>query len=144
MVGERLLVAVGRTPLTGDLGVETVGLAAGRYLEVDESLRVPGLDWLYAVGDVNGRSLLTHAGKYQARLAADHILGEQVIARSDGPDTPRVIFTDPQVAAAGLTLEAARREGIDAVAVDLPTSGTAGASFYGRGTHGTTRFVLDR
>ncbi|MGH2743834.1 MAG: dihydrolipoyl dehydrogenase family protein, partial [Thermoleophilaceae bacterium] len=73
IAGEQLLVAVGREPLTGDLGLETVGLEPGRYLEVDERLRVRGLDWLYAVGDVNGRSLLTHSGKYQARLAADHI-----------------------------------------------------------------------
>jgi dihydrolipoamide dehydrogenase len=143
IVGERLLVAVGRTPLTGDLGVETVGLAAGRYLEVDESLRVPGLDWLYAVGDVNGRSLLTHSGKYQARLAADHILGEQVRARGDGAGAPRVVFTDPGVAAVGHTLASADAAGIAAEAIDLATGGTAGASFHGRGARGTTRFVVD-
>ena len=141
-VGDRLLVAIGRRPLTDDLGLETIGLSAG-YVEVDDQLRVPGHPWLYAVGDVNGRSLLTHSGKYQARIAADHILGGDVAATTDGPGVPRVVFTDPQVAAVGLTLDAACEAGIAAEAIDLPTSGTAGASFHGRGEPGTTRFVVD-
>ena len=141
--GDRLLVAVGRKPLTADLGLDTVGLEPGVYLEVDDQLRVPDVPWLYAVGDVNGRSLLTHSGKYQARLAADHILGAPVEATEDGPTAPRVIFTDPQVAAVGQTLEAALEAGIEAEAIDLKTSGTAGGAFHGRGARGTTRFVVD-
>lgn len=142
LAGDRLLVAIGRRPLTDGLGLETIGLPGG-YIDVDDRLRVPGHPWLYAIGDANGRSLLTHSGKYQARIAADHILGEDAAASSDGPGAPRVIFTDPQIAAVGLTLETARQAGIDAEAIDLPTSGTAGASFYGRGEPGTTRFVVD-
>jgi dihydrolipoamide dehydrogenase len=143
VVGERLLVAIGRKPLTEGLGLESIGVPAGGYIEVDRHLRAPDVPWLYAVGDVNGRSLLTHSGKYQARIAADHILGENAIATSDGPGAPRVVFTDPQIAAAGLTLAAALHAGIAAEAVDLPTGGTAGASFYGRGATGSTRFVVD-
>jgi pyruvate/2-oxoglutarate dehydrogenase complex dihydrolipoamide dehydrogenase (E3) component len=142
--GDRLLVAVGRRPLTRDIGVDSVGLEPGRHIEVDDQLRVPGTHWLYAVGDVNGRSLLTHSGKYQARLAADHILGERVRARSDGAGAPRVVFTEPQIAAVGHTLASARDAGIAAEAIDLPTAGTAGASFHGRGAEGTTRFVVDK
>jgi dihydrolipoamide dehydrogenase len=143
VVGDRLLVAIGRKPLTEGLGLETVGVPAAGYIEVDRHLRVPDVPWLYAVGDVNGRSLLTHSGKYQARIAADHILGENAIATTDGPGAPRVVFTDPQIAAVGLTLAAALHAGIAAEAIDLPTGGTAGASFYGRGAPGTTRFVVD-
>ena len=143
VTGERLLVAVGRRPHTDDLGLETVGLKAGRTIDVDDQLRVPDLPWLYAVGDVNGRSLLTHSGKYQARLASDHILGGEVTAIADGPGAPRVVFSDPQVAAVGLTLAGARERGIDTVEIDLTTSATAGASFYGRNAPGTTRFVVD-
>jgi dihydrolipoamide dehydrogenase len=141
--GSHLLVAVGRHPLTAELGLETVGLTPGRYIEVDDQLRVHGQPWLYAVGDVNGRSLLTHMGKYQARIAADVILGEPAQLRSDGLTAPRVVFTDPQVAAVGHTLDSALRAGIAAEPIDLPTSGTAGASFYGRNAEGTTRFVID-
>ncbi|MGD9736694.1 MAG: NAD(P)/FAD-dependent oxidoreductase [Solirubrobacterales bacterium] len=142
--GQRLLAAVGRRPLTADLGLESVGLEPGRYVEVDDGLQVPGRDWLFAVGDVNGRSLLTHSGKYQARVAADRILGSDVVAVADGSTAPRVIFTDPQVAAVGQTLEGALAAGVPAEALDLPTSGTAGAAFHGRGATGTTRFVVDR
>jgi dihydrolipoamide dehydrogenase len=143
IAAQRLLVAVGRAPLTSDLGLETIGLQAGRSVEVDERMQVPGHPWLYAVGDVNGRALLTHAGKYQARIAAENILGVDALARSDGPASPRVVFTRPQVAAVGLTLAEARGAGHAVVAIDLPTSASAGASFYGRGAPGTSRFVVD-
>jgi dihydrolipoamide dehydrogenase len=140
---DEILVAIGREPRTSDLGLETVGLEAGGYVEADESLRVDGRDWLYAIGDVNGRALLTHMGKYQARLAADGILGKDVRLRSDGGASPRVIFTDPQVGAVGLTLAAAEEAGLTARAVDVETSGNAGGSFVGRGAPGTARLVVD-
>ena len=140
---QRLLVAVGRKPLTAELGLETVGLTGNGPIEVDERMQVPGHPWLYAIGDANGRSLLTHAGKYQGRIAAENILGVDALARSDGPISPRVVFTRPQVAAVGLTLADARSAGHSVTAIDLPTSATAGASFYGRGAPGTSRFVVD-
>ena len=140
---DELLAAFGRRPTSDDIGLETVGLAPGGFLLVDETLRVPGHAWLYAVGDVNGRALLTHMGKYQGRLAADLIRGKDVRLRSDGALSPRVIFTDPQVGAVGLTLEAARRAGLDVRHVDVETSGNAGGSFVGRGAAGTSRIVVD-
>ena len=143
IMAERMLVAAGRRPLTDDLGLETVGLPGGDFVEVDRHLRAIGADGLYAIGDVNGRSLLTHAAKYQARIAADHILGRPAAAIWDGPRVPRVVFTDPQVAAVGLTLAAATEAGIEAEPFDLETSASAGASFYGHDTPGTTRFVVD-
>ncbi|MEX2210365.1 MAG: NAD(P)/FAD-dependent oxidoreductase [Gaiellaceae bacterium] len=143
--GDELLVAVGRRPLTDEIGVETVGLEPGAPIEVDDGMRVPGREWLYAIGDVNGRALLTHMGKYQARIAAENILGRdaRVATPAQGPLAPRVVFTDPQVAAAGHTLESAQKSGIAAVAVDHATGGSAGSSFYGRGAAGTTRLVFD-
>jgi pyruvate/2-oxoglutarate dehydrogenase complex dihydrolipoamide dehydrogenase (E3) component len=142
--GERLLVAVGRKPHTAELGLESVGLKGGDWVSVDDRLRVADQPWLYAVGDVNKRSLLTHAGKYQARIAADVIIGEAgARAVVDGPGTPQVVFTDPQVAAVGMTLSAALEAGIKAVAFDLNTEGSAGGSFIGRGAAGTSRFVVD-
>jgi dihydrolipoamide dehydrogenase len=140
---DELLVAIGRTPRTADIGLDTVGLPPGEHVRVDESLRVPGRDWLYAIGDVNGRALLTHMAKYQARLAADGILGKQVRLRSDGGASPRVIFTDPQVGAVGLTLATAEQAGISVRSVDVETSGNAGGSFVGRGAVGTARIVVD-
>jgi dihydrolipoamide dehydrogenase len=120
-----------------------VGLPGKGYVEVDDHLQVPGHPWLYAIGDVNGRSLLTHSGKYQARVAADVILGERASAVQDRTGAPRVVFTDPQVAAVGLTLDQAREKGLPVVPIDLDTEATAGGSFYGRGADGKTRFVVD-
>jgi pyruvate/2-oxoglutarate dehydrogenase complex dihydrolipoamide dehydrogenase (E3) component len=141
--GEQLLVATGRRLNTGDIGLETVGLEPGQPVEVDESMRAN--DWLYAIGDANGRALLTHMGKYQARVAADVILGEESSCLlSDGERSPRVVFTDPQVAAVGYTHDAAERAGLNVRVVDVPTQSAAGASFYGRDdARGTTRFVVD-
>ncbi|MGH2763033.1 MAG: dihydrolipoyl dehydrogenase family protein [Thermoleophilaceae bacterium] len=140
--GDELLVAIGRRPSTADLGLESVGLEPGEPIEVDDSMRAN--DWLYAIGDVNGRALLTHMGKYQARVAADTILGEDsACLLVDGSRSPRVIFTDPQVAAVGHTLAAAREGGLNVRAVDVATQGNAGASYYGRDAAGTARLVVD-
>jgi len=141
--GEEILVAVGRHALTDSLGVETLGLEPGKPIEVDDTMRVPGHEWLYVVGDANGRALLTHMGKYQARLAADHILGREVSLRSDGRLSPRVIFTEPQVAAVGYTLAGAREAGLNVRALDKPLDATAGASFVGHGAPGSVRLVVD-
>ncbi|NUT55446.1 MAG: NAD(P)/FAD-dependent oxidoreductase, partial [Thermoleophilia bacterium] len=138
-----LLVAVGRTPTTQELGLETIGLEPGKPVEVGSNLRSPRHDWLYAIGDANGRSLLTHMGKYQGRLAADAILGKDVRIVSDGALSPRVIFTDPQVAAVGHTVATAESAGMVVRAVEATTGGSAGASFVGKDTPGTTRLLLD-
>jgi dihydrolipoamide dehydrogenase len=73
---DEVLVATGRRPRTDDLGLETVGLEPGRHLPVDDGLQVRGIAWLYAAGDVNGRVLLTHQGKYQARLLGDRLAAQ--------------------------------------------------------------------
>lgn len=143
VAGEQILVAIGREPRTAEIGLETVGLETGESIEVDSRLRAAGSEWLYAVGDVNGRALLTHAGKYQARIAADVICGDDVEAWADQTHPPQVVYTDPQIAAVGHTLQSAREAGIEARVAETKTSATAGASFVGRNTEGTTRLVID-
>jgi dihydrolipoamide dehydrogenase len=144
--GDELLVALGRKPSTETLGLETVGLTPGDPVEVDMRMRVPGHPWLYAIGDINARALFTHMGKYQARLAADCVLGHDhaISHGADGPLSPRVVFTDPQVAAVGHTTATAAEAGLEIDVFDTETSGNAGGSFYGRGARGTTRFLVDR
>jgi pyruvate/2-oxoglutarate dehydrogenase complex dihydrolipoamide dehydrogenase (E3) component len=145
--GAELLVAVGRRAHTDALGLESVGLESDGPIEVDDTLRVPGHEWLYVLGDANGRALLTHMGKYQARIAVDHILGDgpggAAGMRFDGKRSPRVIFTEPQVAAVGYTASAARDAGLEVRVLDVSTQGSAGASFVGRDAPGTSRLVID-
>jgi dihydrolipoamide dehydrogenase len=144
--GAEILVAVGRVPHTADLALDSAGVEPGEhgFLETDDRLRVGGRGWLYAIGDVNGRALFTHMGKYQAWIAAENLLGREAEAVAEGIGSPRVTFTDPQVAAVGRTLYQAREAGIDAVAIDAPTDGSAGASFQGKDTGGTSRLVVDQ
>ncbi len=140
-----ILVATGRSPRTGEIGLDSIGVEPNEhgFLDSDDRLRVGGSEWLYAVGDVNGRALFTHMGKYQAWVAAENVLGQTAATASEGIGVPRVTFTDPQVAAVGKTLSQVKEAGIDARAVDVPTDGTAGASFQGKGTGGTSRIVVD-
>jgi len=142
---EELLVAIGRKPHTEAIGLDSVGVETGKggFLEVDDRMRADGREWLYAIGDVNGRALLTHIGKYQAWVAAENLLGREVKASAEGIGSPRVTFTDPQVAAAGKTLAQAEEAGIDARAIDVETDRTPGASFQGKETGGTSRLVVD-
>jgi pyruvate/2-oxoglutarate dehydrogenase complex dihydrolipoamide dehydrogenase (E3) component len=143
--GVEILVAVGRVPNTRELALDSAGVEPDQhgFLATDDQLRVGGREWLYAVGDVNGRALFTHMGKYQAWVAAENLLGREAAAFAEGLGSPRVTFTDPQVAAVGKTLAQAREAGRDARAVDVPTDGSAGASFQGTDTGGVSRIVVD-
>jgi pyruvate/2-oxoglutarate dehydrogenase complex dihydrolipoamide dehydrogenase (E3) component len=144
--GDTLLVALGRVPQTRGLGLDTVGIADDAPVAVDALMRADGHTWLYAIGDINNKALLTHMGKYQARIAADHILGKETAIShgGDGPLSPRVIFTEPQVAAVGHTTDTAAAAGLLVEVVETATSGNAGGSYYGRGAPGTARLLIDR
>lgn len=155
ITASEVLVATGRTPRSGDIGLETVGLEPGRYIEVDDTLRVPGSDWLYAVGDVNGRVLLTHQGKYQARAAGDVIAarsrGEVVadqpwgrhVATADHAAVPQVVFSEPEVASVGVTADAARAAGHEIEVIDYDLGWVAGSSLHADGYQGQARMIVD-
>jgi dihydrolipoamide dehydrogenase len=147
LVGDELLVAVGRRPATAGLGLGTVGLdlPPGRPIPVDRWERVVGVagGWLYAVGDCNGRAPFTHMGKYQARVAVDAILGRDTEDRASDRVVPRVIFTDPQVCAVGLTEREAREQGLEVTAVTYQSGDVPGAYVQGNGIRGTSQLVID-
>ncbi|MFD0357686.1 dihydrolipoyl dehydrogenase family protein [Streptomyces sp. NPDC127110] len=156
--GDELLMATGRAPRTEDIGLDTVGLTPGDWIGVDESCRVTGHDWLYAVGDVNHRALLTHQGKYQARIAGAAIVARAAGPGAPAPDTgrwgahaatadtaalPQAVFTDPEAAAVGLTLAEAERAGHRVRAVDFDLGKVSGAGLYADGYRGRARMVVD-
>lgn len=153
---DEILFATGRAPRTDDLGLDTVGLTPGSWLEVDDSLRVTGSEWLYAVGDINHRALLTHQGKYQARIAGAAIAarasGVPILesdpwgahaATADHAAVPQVVFTDPEAGAVGLSLAEAEQAGHRVRAVDYDLASVAGASVYAEGYKGRARMVVD-
>jgi dihydrolipoamide dehydrogenase len=152
---DEILVAVGRTPRTTDIGLDSVGLPVGEWLDVDDTLLVGGTDWLYATGDVNHRALLTHQGKYQARAAGDVIAARAAgapvddapwgthVATADHEAVPQVTFTDPEVASVGLTAAAAEKAGYQIRVVDYDLGAVAGSSVHADGYEGTARMVVD-
>jgi dihydrolipoamide dehydrogenase len=143
---DELLVAAGRTFNTDDIGLESVGLEVGGPLQVDDRLRVTAVDggWLYAAGDVNGRALLTHQGKYQARLVGDIVAGRDHEAWADHRAVPQVVFTDPEIAAVGRTEAQARDLGIDVRVVTVPITSVAGAALVGEDVRGRAQLVIDQ
>jgi pyruvate/2-oxoglutarate dehydrogenase complex dihydrolipoamide dehydrogenase (E3) component len=155
VTGAELLVCVGRTPRTGDIGLETVGLEPGSWLEVDDTMLVTGYDWLYAAGDCNHRALLTHMGKYQARACGDVIAARakggvqtpawsRFTADADHTAVPQVVFCDPEVAAVGLSEQQAREAGIDVRCAEYEIGSVAGAAVYADGYTGHAKMVVDQ
>jgi len=153
---DQLLVAAGRRARTDDLGLELVGLEPGSWLTVDDTMAVEGVpgDWLYAAGDVNHRVLLTHQGKYQARICGDAIVARAAgrldpapwgphAATADHRAVPQVVFTDPEVAAVGLSESEATAAGVSVRVVDYPLGQVAGAALYADGYRGHARLVVD-
>lgn len=160
LVADEVLVATGRHPRTGSLGLETVGLEPGAWLDVDDSLLVLAAvndetPWLYAVGDVNHRALLTHQGKYQARAVGD-LIGARATGRpldlapwgahtatADHSAVPEIVFAEPECAAVGMTAEAARRTGRDVRVADVDFAAVSGAGIHADGFTGRARLVVD-
>lgn len=150
-----ILVATGRVPRTQDVGLDVVGIDPGSWIDVDDTMRVPGSEWLYAAGDVNHRALLTHQGKYQARVAGDVIARRAtstdvdaspwspLAATADHSAVPQVVFTEPEIAAVGHTEASARAAGIQVKIVDYDLSWVAGASTQSDRYEGRSRAVID-
>jgi pyruvate/2-oxoglutarate dehydrogenase complex dihydrolipoamide dehydrogenase (E3) component len=147
---DEVLAALGRTPHTRDVGLDTVGLTPGGYVEVDDSLQVTSVPggWLYAVGDVTRRALLTHMGKYQGRVAGDVIAARAAGRPDDGPGMrawadhdaiPQVVFTDPQIGAVGKTTA----EAPAARVVDYDLGSVTGAGLLARNYRGSARMLVD-
>jgi dihydrolipoamide dehydrogenase len=148
---DEVLSAVGRSPKTGDIGLSAVGIKDGSWLSVDDTMRVTDVagGWLYACGDVNHLALLTHMGKYQARLCGDAIAaraaGREPSVRDLASRTrvPQVVFTLPEVAAVGLTAEQAAAAGLRVRVVEFELGNVAGASLFADDYRGKSQMVVD-
>jgi pyruvate/2-oxoglutarate dehydrogenase complex dihydrolipoamide dehydrogenase (E3) component len=154
---DEILVATGRVPNTKDIGLDSVSLKAGDWLDVDETCRVKSVagGWLYAAGDVNHRVLLTHMGKYQARVCGDAIAARakgqieepkpwsRLAATADHAAVPQVVFTDPECAAVGLSEALARDAGLRVRAVEYDFSHISGAKIVADGYQGHAKMIVD-
>jgi pyruvate/2-oxoglutarate dehydrogenase complex dihydrolipoamide dehydrogenase (E3) component len=158
--GTELLLAAGRKARTSDIGLETVGLGdlKGHALPVEDTMAVKSVhgEWLFAIGDANGRAMTTHMGKYQGRVAADNIIarvkGTEVTPKgepwnkytafADRTAISQVVFTDPIVAAVGLTLAEAKKAGRSVREVATPFK-APGAAYHEDRYSGWAQWVVD-
>jgi dihydrolipoamide dehydrogenase len=168
-----ILVATGRTPRTADLGLEVLGLEPGAPLAVDDALQVTAVadGWLFAAGDVTGRTATTHQGKYDGRVVGDVIAARFSASSGDGAGkaenetaataeqsaapwsryrasaddaaVPQVVFTRPEVAWVGRIEQQARDAGIKVRVVQYAIGSVSGASLAADGYAGTAQLVLD-
>jgi dihydrolipoamide dehydrogenase len=160
LFADQILVAAGRLPRSRDIGLESVGLKPGAWLDVDDSMQVKEVarGWLYAAGDVNHQALLTHMGKYQARVCGDVIAARakdkseasapdpwtKYSATADACAVPSVIFSVPEVASVGLTEANAKARGMNVRIVDYEIGNVAGAVIYADNYKGHARMVIDQ
>jgi pyruvate/2-oxoglutarate dehydrogenase complex dihydrolipoamide dehydrogenase (E3) component len=156
VVADELLVATGRRPNSGDIGLQSVGLQPGQALEVDTTGLVKGVDgdWLYAAGDVTGQTPLTHMGKYSGRATGDVIdaraHGRPVQDQPWGKHAttahqravPQVMFTDPEVTTVGLNAADAQQAGYRTRVVDVDIA-VPGAAIHAQDYTGWAQMVVD-
>jgi pyruvate/2-oxoglutarate dehydrogenase complex dihydrolipoamide dehydrogenase (E3) component len=154
---DEIVVAAGRTPASSELGLDRVGIdtsSSHGFLSTDDHMEVLGGDgWLYAIGDICGRALLTHMGKYHGRIAGDVIAaraqglpldGTRYRDLADHDMVPAVVFSDPQVASVGLTEAAAREKGVDVEALEYDLASVSGAALLRDDYAGRAKLVVDR
>jgi pyruvate/2-oxoglutarate dehydrogenase complex dihydrolipoamide dehydrogenase (E3) component len=155
---DEILVAAGRVPNTSDIGLDGIQLKPGGWLDVDDTCRVKSVTagWLYAAGDLNHRVLLTHMGKYQARVCGDAIAARAKGELTESPEpwsrwsatadhaaVPQVVFTDPEVATAGLTEAQARQAGMRIRTVEYDIGHISGAQLVADGYQGHAKIIVD-
>ena len=174
LVVDQVLVATGRRPKTSDIGLDAVGLVPGKAVTVDDRLQATGVDgdWLFAVGDVSGRTATTHQGKYDARVVGDVIAarfgpgttsedstaGDKSLsaadeksaapwsryrASADDAAVPQVVFSRPEVAWVGLTEQTARDRGLDVRVIGYDIANVAGAYVLAPDYKGHAQILVD-
>jgi dihydrolipoamide dehydrogenase len=139
--GDKVLVAVGRTPVTDTLALENVGLEPddGGFLETDE-FGETAVEGIYAVGDVAGEPMLAHKASAEGEVVAEHIAGEP--SAKDFQAVPAAVFTDPEIGTVGMTEAEAAEAGFDPVVGQMPMNASGRALTLGE-TEGFVRVVAD-
>jgi len=138
---QRVLVAVGRRPNATGLGLDKAGVSLDEtgFVQTDNRCRTTAAT-VFAIGDAAGQPMLAHKAAYEARIAVENIAGKNVIA--DPAAIPAVVFTDPEIAWAGLTEAAAKAKGMTVAVTRFPWAASGRAVTLGR-SDGLTKLIID-
>jgi dihydrolipoamide dehydrogenase len=137
---DKVLVAVGRRPNVEDIGLEIAGVkTAGGFIAVDKQMRT-SVASIFAIGDVAGQPMLAHKASREAEVAAEVIAGKKV--EMDARVIPAVVFTDPEIASAGLTAGDAERRGHQVKTGKFPFA-ALGRAMANHDTEGFAKVVMD-
>ena len=138
---DRVLVAVGRRPNSRGIGLETTSVQVGDrgFVQVDASQRTSDPKIL-AIGDLVGEPMLAHKASHEAKVAVETILGKNVVFQPAA--IPAVVFTDPEIAWAGLTVAEAKANGVNHEIAMYPWAASGRAQALGRG-EGLTKWLID-
>ncbi len=141
MLAAHLLVATGRTVDLSQLGLETAGLdGSARFIEVDERMRAT--EGIWAMGDISGKAMFTHVGIYQSTIIANQIMGKSQLI-PDFEALPRVTFTDPEVAAVGITEANAEEQGFRVAIALKQVPSTFRGWLHTVGNRGIIKLIID-
>jgi len=139
---DKVLLSIGRKPAIAGIGLENTGVVIDRGAIRTDLHGLTSVPNIYAVGDVNGKYMLAHAAYREAEVAVNHILGKREIMRYDA--VPSVIYTTPEVAWAGETVESARDKGIDCASVSVPMAYSGRYLAENSDTDGICKIVIDK
>jgi pyruvate/2-oxoglutarate dehydrogenase complex dihydrolipoamide dehydrogenase (E3) component len=147
VTAEKLLVAAGRVPQIGDIGLDSVGVdPAAKHVSTDGRMRVLAgtepLDWLFAVGDIVGKGAYTHTSMYQSAVVVRHLLGKEG-AEAQFHAVPRVTFTDPEVGSVGLTEAQAEEQGLEVRTALVNIAESSRGWMHHVGNEGLVKLVAD-
>jgi len=131
LTAQKLILAVGQSPRSDGLGLDSLGIEPGRdgFLQVDDRCRVRGQEHVWAAGDITGIAPFTHTASYHGRVIAANLLGRET--RADHRAIPRGVYTEPAMACVGLSSGKAREKGFDAVTASMEVGQTARARATG-------------
>ena len=137
-----MLVSIGRSPNTRGLGLEAIGVEADRGRIITDETMKTNISEVYAVGDVNGVSMLAHTAYREAEVCINTILGKKDRMRYHA--IPSVIYTNPEVGSVGETEESAKEKGLDVKIVKLPLSYSGRYVAENSGGDGVIKILVDR
>ncbi len=139
---DKVLLSIGRRPVTQGIGLENIGVATERGAIVTDRYSKTNVAGVYAAGDVNGRMMLAHVAYREAEVAINNILGKKDIMRYDA--VPSVIYTNPEVGCVGETEESAKAKGIDVEVANITMNYSGRYVAENEGGKGICKVIVDK